>query len=185
MPQKFRDATIVSLFKNKGSKADCANYREISLLSSAGKILVRVILNRLICSVSEEALPEAQCGFRPGRSIINMVFSVRQAQEKCTEQHMDLYAVFMDLTKAFNTVNREALWVILAKLGCPRKFTNIIRLFHEGMVEVVQSNGDTSAPFDISNGVKQGCVLAPVMLNLFFTCFLIHAICDLEKRVYL
>ena len=44
---------------------------------------------------------------------------------------MDLCAVFIDLVKASDAVNREALWVILAKLGCPRKFNNLIRLFHE------------------------------------------------------
>ena len=45
MPHDFRDVTIVPLFKNKGSRADCGNYRGISLLSIAGKILARVILN--------------------------------------------------------------------------------------------------------------------------------------------
>ena len=83
---------------------------------------------------------------------------------------MDLYAVFIDLRKAFDTVNRKALWTILAKLGCPRKFVQLIRLFHDGMVGQVVSNGVTSEPFEISNGVKQGCVLAPVLFNLFFTC---------------
>nr|KAG5693154.1 hypothetical protein BaRGS_035352 [Batillaria attramentaria] len=63
MPDDFRDALIVSLYKNKGSKADCGNYRGISLLSIAGKIFARVILNRLI-DVSELNLPEAQCGRR-------------------------------------------------------------------------------------------------------------------------
>ncbi|TWW53305.1 RNA-directed DNA polymerase from mobile element jockey [Takifugu flavidus] len=184
MPQDFKDATVVSIFK-KGNKADCGNYRGISLLSIAGKILARVILNRLISLVSEEALPETQCGFRPGRSTIDMVFTIRQIQEKCIEQHKDLFAVFIDLTKAFDTVNREALWSVLSKLGCPRKFTNLIRLFHDGMQGLVLSNGDTSAPFDISNGVKQGCVLAPVLFNLFFTCVLNHALRDLDRGIYL
>lgn len=58
MPDDFRDALNVSLYKNKGSKADCGNYRGISLLSIAGKIFNGVILNRLI-TVSEENLPEA------------------------------------------------------------------------------------------------------------------------------
>ena len=146
MPHDFRDATVVSLYKKKGNKSDCGNYRGISLLSTAGKILAQVILNRLISAVSEESLPESQCGFRPGRSTIDMVFSVRQIQEKCIKQRMDFYAVFIDLTKAFETVNREALWVILSKLGCPQKLTRIIRLFHDGMVGHVLAGGDTSAP---------------------------------------
>ena len=63
MPQEFRDATIVHLFKTKCSKSDCGNYRGISLLSIAGKLLARIILNRLITTITEENLPEAQCGF--------------------------------------------------------------------------------------------------------------------------
>ena len=57
-----------------------------------------------------------------------MIFPVHQVQEKCIEQNMDLVAVFTDLTKAFDTVNKEALWVILSKLGCPTKFVNLILL---------------------------------------------------------
>ena len=57
---------------------------------------------------------------------------------------------------------------------------NLIRLFHDDMT--VQA---LSEPFSISNGVKQGCVLAPVPFNLFFTRFLNHAIRDLEQGVYL
>ena len=84
MPENFSDALIVALYKNKGSKADCGNYRGISLLSTAGKIFARIILNRLI-AVSEANLPEAQCGFRPGRSTVGMIFTVRKVQEKCLE----------------------------------------------------------------------------------------------------
>ena len=110
VPKEFRNATFVSLFKNRGSKTDCVNYRGISLLFVSGKILARVILNRLITNISEENLPETPCGFRPNRSTTDMIFSVRQVQEKCIEQNMDVVAVSIDLTKAFDTVNREALW---------------------------------------------------------------------------
>ena len=117
VPKEFRNVTFVCLFKNSGSKTDCGNYRGISLLSVVGKILARVILNRLITNISEKNLPEAQCGFRPNRSTTDMIFSVRQVQEKCIEQNMDLVAVFIDLTKAFDTVNRKALRVILPSWG--------------------------------------------------------------------
>ena len=108
------------------------------------------------------------------------MFSVRQVQEKCIEQNMDLVAVFIDLTKAFDTVNRETLWVILSKLGCPTKVVNLIRKLHDGMTGQVLSCGEASEPFSISNGVKQGCVLAPVLFNLFFACALNHALRDRE-----
>ena len=115
IPQNWKDANIVPIFK-KGSRKECGNYRGISLLSVAGKILARIILNRLdkICS---QILPETQCGFRSNRSTIDIVFSLRQIQEKCTEQNMELYTVFIDFTKAFDTVSREGLWSVLRKIG--------------------------------------------------------------------
>ena len=82
VPKEFRNTTFVSLFKNRSSKTDCGNYRGISLLSVAGKILARVVLNRLITNISEENLPEAQCRFRLKRNTTDMI-SVRQVQEKC------------------------------------------------------------------------------------------------------
>ena len=111
----------------------------------------------------------------PNCSTIDMIFSVCQVQERCIEQNMDLFAVFIDLTKAFDTVNREALWVILSKLECPTKFVNLICQFQDVMTGQVLSDGEASEPFSISNGVKQGCVLSPVLFNLFFACVLDHA----------
>ncbi|XP_068671353.1 uncharacterized protein [Montipora foliosa] len=73
-----------------------------------------------------------------------MVFAVRQIQEKYSEQNMSLYAVFIDLTKAFDTVNREALRVILGKLGCPAKFVKLIQQFHDDMTGEVIVDGVTS-----------------------------------------
>uniref|UniRef100_K7E252 RNA-directed DNA polymerase n=1 Tax=Monodelphis domestica TaxID=13616 RepID=K7E252_MONDO len=185
MPPELRDASIIALYKNKGTRAACDNYRGISLLSTAGKILARIILNRLLSSVSEQNLPESQCGFRPDCSTIDMVFTVRQMQEKCLEQNLSLYIVFIDLTKAFDTVNREPLWVILSKLSCPAKSVKLIQLFHVDMTGEVLSGRETSNRFNISNGVKQGCVLDPVLFNLYFTQVLRHAVMDLDLGIYI
>ena len=81
-----RDTLIVALYGNKGSKADCRNYRGVSLLSIAGKVCARIVLNRLI-AVSEASLP---CGFRPDRSTVDMICTARRVQEKCLEQNLDL-----------------------------------------------------------------------------------------------
>ena len=97
MPQNWKNANIVPIFK-KGSRKLCGNYRGISLLSIAGKIMARIILNRIIEKITPNILPETQCGFRNSRSTIDMVFSLRQIQEKCTEQNLELYAVFIAFT---------------------------------------------------------------------------------------
>ena len=152
VPQEFKDASIVHLYKRKGNRTCCDNHRGISLLAVAGKILARIVLNRMTEQLINSIYPESQCGFRPGRGTTNMIFAVRQIQEKCREQNQDLYMVFVDLTKAFNTVNHDGLWKILHKLGCPEKFVSLIRSFHEGMLARVQECGESSDPFPVTNG---------------------------------
>ena len=94
------------------------------------------------------------------------VFSLRQIQEKCTEQNMELYAVFIDFTKAFDTVSREGLWSVLKRFGCTDKIINLVRAFHDGMKAKIVQGKDTSKEFEVTNGVKQGCVLAPTLFSL-------------------
>ena len=97
-------------------------------MSIAGKILARVLLNRLNEHLEQSGLLlESQCGFRKDRGTIDMIFTARQLQEKCQEQNVDLYMTFVDLTKAFDTVSREGLWKIIAKFGCPAKFIAMVR----------------------------------------------------------
>uniref|UniRef100_UPI0025F63694 RNA-directed DNA polymerase n=1 Tax=Thiolapillus sp. TaxID=2017437 RepID=UPI0025F63694 len=172
-------------YKNKGEKSDCSNYRGITLLSIAGKILARVLLNRLIPTIAQENTPESQCGFRSNRGTVDMIFVLRQIQEKCREQNMGLYAAFVDLTKAFDTVSRDGLWKILARLGCPPKFLTILRQLHEGQQGQVKHNGSLSGSFPISNGVKQGCVLAPTLFSIFFSIMLREAKEDLPDGIYI
>ena len=122
IPQEFKDASIIHLFKRKGNPQLCDNHRGISLLSIAGKILARVLLNRLNEYLEQSGLlPESQCGFRKDRGTIGMIFTARQLQEKCQEQNMGPHMTFVDLTKAFDTVSREGLWKIMAMFGCLTK----------------------------------------------------------------
>lgn len=151
VPQDFKDASIIHLYKRKGNKQACDNHRGISLLSIAGKILSRILLNRLNVYLEDGLLPESQCGFRKERGTTDMIFAVRQLQEKCQEQNLDLYSTYVDLTKAFDTVSRDGLWKIMAKFECPEKVITIVRQFHDGMLARVQDNGETSEPFPVSN----------------------------------
>lgn len=82
VPQQWRAANIVTIFKGKGEKSICGNRRGISLLSVTGKVLAKVMLTRLICSITEHLLPKFQCGFRKNHSRVDMIFTARQLQEK-------------------------------------------------------------------------------------------------------
>jgi hypothetical protein len=175
VPQQWKDASIVHIYKRKGDRQQCDNHRGISLLSIAGKILARVLLNRLLLHLEQGLLPESQCGFRAERGTVDMIFAARQLQEKCQEQHSDLFVTFVDLTKAFDTVSREGLWKIMEKFGCPSTFVTIVRQFHDGMMVKVLDDGDESEAFPVTNGVKQGCVLAPTLFSMVFSAMLTDA----------
>ncbi len=166
IPQQWRDANIAVIYKNKGDKAICSKSRGISLLSVGGKFLAKVMLQRLINNITESMLPESQCGFRKNRSTIYMIFTARQLQEKSWEQHQDMFMAFVDLSKAVDTVQRELLWDVLLGFGCPNKFVNILRQFHDGMTARVSIDRQQFEPLL----VRQGCVLAPVLFNIFLLC---------------
>ena len=182
-PQQWKDANIIHIYKRKGSRHLCDNYRGISLLCIAGKILAHVLLNRLTNHLEQGLLPESQCGFRAERSTTDMIFAARQIQEKCQEKFSNLYITFVDLTKAFDTVSREGLWKIMRKFGCPPKFITIVRQFHDGMMAKVTENGDESIAFPVTNGVKQGFVLAPTLFSMVFSAMLTDAFCGCMEGI--
>ncbi|KAA3671420.1 uncharacterized protein DEA37_0005224, partial [Paragonimus westermani] len=167
MPENFKDALIVSLFQGKGSKQWADSYRSISLLSCTGKVLARILLNRLNATVLEVSVPKERCGFLASRSTIDLVFAALQTQEKCRERNQPLEALFAEFAKVLDSVSRKALWTVLGKFACPRKFVNIVRLLHVGMKAKVQSCGSNSDDFDIVTGVKQGCVLVPALCSSY------------------
>ena len=174
LPADLKDASIVTIYKRKGDRSECGNYRGISLLSTAGKVLARILNNRLR-PLAERVLPETQCGFRPARGTTDMIFSIRQLQEKCREQQQPLYMAFIDLTKAFDSVSRELLWDVLSAYGCPEKFICVLRLLHDDMRATVKVGSDNSDPFQVKSGVKQGCVIAPTLFSIFIAT-IIHLI---------
>ncbi|XP_047502747.1 uncharacterized protein LOC125048220 [Penaeus chinensis] len=156
VPQQLKDATMVHIYKRQGNRQSCDNHRGISLLSIAEKILARILLNRLLQHLEQGHLPESQCGFRAEHGTVDMIFAARQLQEKCQEQHSDLFVTFVDPTKAFDTVSRDGLWKIMEKFGCPSKFITIVQQFHDGMLVKVLDDRDESEAFPVTNGVKQG-----------------------------
>ena len=139
-------------------------YRGISLLSTAGKVLSGILNDRLK-TLAEQISPETQAGFRPNRVTADMIFTVRQLQEKCREQNKPLYMAIIDLTKDFDTVDRELLRKVLARYGF--RFIRIIRLLHDQMMATVLISGGDFEPFEVKTGVKQGCIKAPTLFSIF------------------
>ncbi|BHF66127.1 hypothetical protein SprV_0200914100 [Sparganum proliferum] len=137
----FKNATTVHLYKHKANQQICDNRRAISPLTSVGKMFVRTPFNHLNGHLDQEILPESQCGSRRRRGTTDMVFAARQLRENRQEMRINLYTTFLDLTRAFDTVNRERPWGIMQKFGCPEGFTYMVRQLHDRMMARVADNG--------------------------------------------
>ena len=181
VPRDWRKQLLIPLHK-KGSRSICDNYRGIALLSIPSKVMAKAILNRLKPRV-ELLLRESQCGFRHGRGCADQLFSLRILMEKAREFHQPLYICFIDLKKAYDSINREALWAVLRRTyNLPTKLLSIIRIMHEDSLAAVRAYGKTSEEFPVSSGVRQGCVLAPTLFNLYFDVAIHMALDDHQLR---
>ena len=109
LPQQWKDPVITILHK-KGDKMECGNYRGISLVSHAGKALLKVVARRLSAYCEAKGLlPKEQCGFRPDRSTTDMMFVVRRLQEIGRKAGVSICMCFMNLLKPYDTVDRTLL----------------------------------------------------------------------------
>lgn len=107
VPEEWREAVIVPLYKGKGCRNDCNSYRGISLLSVPGKVYGRVLTERLI-EVTKEKVSEEQGGFRKGKGCVDQCFAIKMVVEEYLGKDKKLYAAFMDLEKAYDRVDRKA-----------------------------------------------------------------------------
>ena len=119
MPQQWKGAIIMVLHKKK-DRTECGNYRGISLIAYAHKILLKIIARRLSEYCQREGiLPEEKNGFRPNRSTTDRLFAIHPLQELARKKRITLYICFIDLTKAYDSVDRAFLWTVLARFGVP------------------------------------------------------------------
>jgi len=155
IPGSWRQGLIIKLPK-KGNLKECKNSRGITLLSVAGKILGRIIIDRIRNGVDKKLRME-QAGYRSGRGTTEQVFVLRNILEQVNEWQATLYLGFVDFEKAFDSIHRESLWIIMRKYGIPEKLVRMIRLFYDGFQCAVEDDGEPGEWFEVTTGVKQGC----------------------------
>lgn len=164
IPAEWREGILIKLPK-KGDLRDCGNYRGIMLLSVPGKVLNRILLERMKEAVDPK-LRDQQAGFRRNRSCADQIASLRIIVEQSLEWNSPLYVNFIDYLKAFDSVDRETLWKLLRHYGVPEKFVSLIRCTYQGMTCRVAHAGQTSESFEVRTGVRQGCLLSPFLFLL-------------------
>ena len=164
LPRDWREGYLVKLPK-KGNLQECKNYRGIMLLSIPGKIMSRIILDRLKGAIDQH-LREEQAGFRKGRSCADQIATLRIIVEQSVEWNSSLYVNFVDYEKAFDSLDRETLWKLMRHYGIPEKFVTMIQKMYEGMNCRVMMQGQLTESFTVKTGVRQGCLLSPFLFLL-------------------
>ncbi|MEL7520935.1 MAG: reverse transcriptase family protein, partial [Cyanobacteria bacterium J06553_1] len=166
VPKDWQKAIIVPLYKGKGDRGECKNYRGISLLSIPGKVYGRILIER-VRGMTEGMLGEEQCGFRMGRGCVDQVFSLKQLSEKYIGKGKDLYVAYMDLEKAYDRIDRDAMWGVLQMYGINGNLLRAIQSLYadsEGSVRVCREESEW---FSVKVGLRQGCVMSPWLFNIF------------------
>ena len=161
VPETWKKGIIVKLPK-KGDLSVCGNWRGINLLSVPGKIFCRVLLQRMRQTL-ERILREEQAGFRSGRGCIDQIFVLRTIVEQSLEWNSSLYVNYIDFEKAFDSIHHPSLWKILEAYGFPSKVINILKDMYADNQCCVRHEGQQSEWFHVKTGVRQGCVISPVL----------------------
>ena len=166
VPVEWTMAVIVPLYKGKGSKEACMNFRGISLLSIPGKVYGRLIIER-VKEITRGVIGGEQGAFMDGRGCVDQIHTVRLMIEKYICKRRKLYAAFIDLEKAYDRVDRKALWDVLRIYGVGGELLSAVRAFYVDSNACVRIDGVESESFEIGVGVRQGCVMSPWLFNIF------------------
>jgi hypothetical protein len=179
-PVDWKRALIVPLYKGKGDRKVADNYRGISLLSIPGKVYATILMRRVYEQVDSQ-LSDAQSAFRKGRGIGDAVFTLRMTMARCKEFNVPMHMAFVDLRKAYDSVHRPTLWLILRRYGVHEKLRELLSDLHVGTQAAVKLCGQQSEFFNVECGVRQGCVIAPLLFNMFMDFMVKAALADMPN----
>jgi sorting nexin-29 len=163
MPKSWNEAIIIPIYK-KGDKSICENYRGISVLNSAYKVFARILLKRLT-PYPEENLGRYQCEFRKGKSTIQQLTIIGQLIEKIYEFRQNIWQLFVDFKKAYDSIHRQSLYNIMEEFGIPQKLVTLTKMCMENTQYKIRVESTVSEAFEVRTGLKQGDSLSPSRIN--------------------
>ena len=165
LPDTMMSVTLVPVVQNKAGKINARNnYRPIALASTMSKLFERILLNRLKKYLNTE---DNQFGFKKGLGTDQCIFALKEIAASYREMNGNVSMGFLDASKAFARVNHRMLFEKLAERDVPAYLRRILQFWYTKQQFNVRWGSVISDSFHVSNGVRQGGILSPVLFNLY------------------
>lgn len=180
-PEEFTESIIVPIEKKKGAK-ECVDFRTISLVTHASKIVLRMLTRRME-SKAEVFLGPDQFGFRRDRGTRDGIGALRTLYERSLEHNNKVYICYVDYEKAFDRVNWVKMMEILLDIGVDWRDRRLIWNLYNKQTAYVRIGENLSEGCVIGRGVRQGCSLSPLLFIIYDEALTREAISKVEKGV--
>ena len=172
-PEDFTKVVMIPLQK-KTRAEECEDYRTISLISHASKIMLKVLTKR-IAARATGFIGKNQFGFRKGCGTRDAIGVMRMLCERSLEHGNEVYICFVDFEKAFDRVNWVKLMEVLKELQVDWKDRRLISDLYMKQQAVVRVADGESEPGVIGRGVRQGCPLSPLLFAIYAEAMMLEA----------
>ena len=153
MPLEWGTGQIITIHK-KGSQQECSNYRGITLLPTAYKILSKIIQRRLKDALDNK-IGDYQCGFSRGKSTVDAIHTVKRIIEKAHQYQISLELLFVDFKQAFDSLNRNKIILIMEEMKIPSKIIRLVAMTLSKTKACVKTNKGKTEEFVTNKGVRR------------------------------
>ena len=181
VPTDWLKSIFVPIPKKSGAN-ECSQFRLISLMSHALKIVLKIIHQR-IYRKCEQNISDEQFGFRQGLGTREALFGLTVLLQKCRDQSQDVYLCFIDYEKAFDRVRHTELIKLLNGQGLDCKDVTLIKNLYWQQSAAIRVGDNTTADVPIKRGVRQGCVLSPLLFNLYSERIFQNALENIQEGI--
>ena len=165
VPAEMIRGVITPVIKDKfGDISSSSNYRPIMNSSVFLKLFEYCLLDRIDPYIS---LDDRQHGFRSNYSTSTACYTLKETTLFYTQANSNVYACFVDISKAFDSVNHDILFHKLSCLGIPTSVIKIMKFWYANQFASVRYHNSMSHQFQINNGVRQGGVLSGLLFNVY------------------
>uniref|UniRef100_A0A8D8S118 Craniofacial development protein 2 n=1 Tax=Cacopsylla melanoneura TaxID=428564 RepID=A0A8D8S118_9HEMI len=181
IPSNWLKSEFITLPKKPSAK-QCGDYRTISLMSHLLKVFLKII-HRRIYKLCEEQIAPNQFGFVNAVGTREALFSVQVLFQRCRDVNKDVFLCLIDYQKAFDRVKHDKMVEVLKKIGISERDIQIIVNLYWNQTAVLRVDGEHTEAVKILRGVRQGCILSPILFNIYSEYIFRESLDEMEEGI--